>query len=214
MNNRSGNEVLLVILLLAGVMLVALKVKKQGLTIQRPGIITQQTILSAAEIHGMQYSPTMAKLRKDLQALQDSGYFKLIIKVGKLPTPVLSQSTFSIINDVIECTVLVDTESIAKAGDRSEPILGHELKHIWDVLFLFDKSNPVKSVIKYLGTEKSLKLDRELEEMAVCAEDSIRRELKNSGNDLFLKMPKSRSEADILYNNMLNKPSISLKSLL
>ena len=127
MNNRSGNEILLVILLLAGVMLVALKVKKQGLTtIQKSGIITQQTILSAAEIHGMQYSPTMAKLRKDIQALQDSGYLKLNIKVGKLPAPILGQSTLSISSEnIIECTVLVDTESIIKAGDRSEPILGH-----------------------------------------------------------------------------------------
>ena len=202
-NNNSTNGFLLVILLvLLGILVYNVKHKK---SVPVP-IVSTTEMLSNAETNGIQYSPTMASIRRDLRRLQDDGTLLLSIKPGKLINPILGQTSISIDSDgKIEASIVMDIEDAVTAGDMGEPLIGHEFKHVWDALFLYDKTNPYSSVVKFVETANKQKNDnvlyhsREVESSAIGIEDVIRKELIRSGNPSFSKLPASRQEADTKY---------------
>jgi len=213
MSTKSSNTglILAIILVIGLIVLVSRNIKS---TTQ--DLITQQVNLQEVEQLGVKSSGTMSNMRKDIQTLQNEGKLELTISHGKLTNPILGQTKINISSEgKITCDIVLDVEDAVRAGDRVEPLLGHELKHVWDALFLYDKKDPFISVamfIKIANDEKNkLYRDREVESSAINVEDVIRQELKASKNPAFDNMPKSRTEADVLYNRK-SKLDLSLKS--
>ena len=209
MGGKSINSILFIILIIMASLWFFIKPHKTA------PVPSYTASLVFAEAAGIQNSKTMASLRKDLQNLQDSGKLDLIIRTGKLPPAVEGQATISVIGDVIEALVVIDTDNIAKVNDNIEPALGHEFKHVWDALFVYDK-DPQKSVKRYssldqVGRKEEDYEDRKVEYSAILTEDVIRKELKNSGNIMYINMPKSREELDSRYKI---KPNLTLKTVI
>jgi len=180
--------------------------------------INAEVVLNEAAVLGPECSGTMFNIRKEIKDLQQVGVLNLTIKPGNLVSPVLGETHVNINSDgIIECTVIIDVEDAIAAGDRVEPLLGHELKHVWDALFLYDKKDPFASASKFISTaneEKSRSYkNREVESSAIGIEDIIRKELILSKNPAFRRLPVSRADADILYAQRA-KVNPSLKGVL
>ena len=205
-----GNAFLLLVLLIAGIVAITIKVKKSTRTIP----VQIQHTIKDIEVNGMKYSPTMRSIRLSIQKLQDDNILTLTLVKGILPNPILGQTSITI-NETgkIEAKIVLDVDDALLAGDQVEPLLGHELKHVWDALFLYDK-NPYASVGKFIETaneqKRTLYRDREVESSAINTEDLIRKELINSKSPNFALLPNSRSQADVLYNNKVKlNPSLT-----
>jgi hypothetical protein len=211
-NNNSTSGFLVGVLVIVALLAYSTKHK------QPKTVIDSQAIIREAEVNGVRYSSTMARLRADIQKLQDDGIVELSINNGKLSNPILGQTSIIINSDnKIEASIVIDVEDAVRAGDRVEPLLGHELKHVWDALFLYDKTDNYVSVSKFIATANNEKTklyrDREVESSAIGIEDSIRHELVSSKNDIFKHLPKTRQEADVLYAER-SKIDPTLKSVL
>lgn len=201
-NSNTGGVILIVVLLVLGAYLYSLKTKNKPTIPAIPNTI----VLETAEQTGVKYSPTMASIRKDLQKLQDDGTLIMTVKPGKLMNPILGQTSIIINADgKVEATIVMDVEDAILAGDSAEPLLGHEFKHVWDALFLYDKTSPYVSATKFIETankqknNNTLYRNREVESSAIGIEDIIRKELIRSGNATFAKLPDSRQSADNRY---------------
>jgi hypothetical protein len=198
--NSSSTGILLAIAVVIG--LIVLITKQKGPSTQV--LIKEQIDLVAVEKNGVINSPTMSKIRSDIQKLQDAGIVELSISAGTLPNPILGQTKININSEgKIVCSIVLDVSDAVKAGDRAEPLLGHELKHVWDTLYLYDKKDPFASALIFIQTvanqTKVLYHDREVESSAIGIENIIRQELKASKNPIFTNMPASREAADALY---------------
>ena len=213
MSTKSNNGILLAILIAVGIAALIIRTQNKTPTV----IVEPQVALKEAEINGIRYSSIMANIRRDIQKLQDDGTLTLTIRPGKLTNPILGQTSV-IINNAegkIECTVVMDIEDAVRAGDRVEPLLGHELKHVWDALFLYDKTDPYTSAAKFIETANrqkgnTLYKEREVESSAIGIENSIRKELKATKNPIFSSLPESREAADVMYANR-SKVDINLR---
>ena len=207
-NNVSG-PLMLVLLIGLAIVYYTLKQKKEPPV---PEIPIEVQLVNARD-NGIKYSPTMASIYKDLKKLQDAGILVLTVTPGKLPNPILGQTSINIDSDgKIEASIIMDVGDAIVAGDMEEPLLGHEFKHVWDALYLYDK-NPITSTAKFIDTVAKQKNTayqaREVESSAIGIEDIIRKELINSNNPAFSKLPRSRQAADLLYNQKAKtNPSI------
>ena len=213
-NNNASGGLLLILLILLGVFYYNIKRKKD--LVPPVPVVSLEEKMTNAEANGVKFSPTMASIRKDLQKCQNDGILILTIKPGKLTNPILGQTSISIdAEGKVEATITMDVEDAITAGDMEEPLLGHEFKHVWDALFLYDKANPLISVTKFIETANKQKNNntlyqaREVESSAIGIEDTIRKELISSNNTIFAKLPRSRQAADLLYSQKAKtNPSI------
>lgn len=202
-SNKSGTGLILLVVLVVGLLILVIKHSKSSPN-NTQVLIAQQVNLPVVEANLLNNSATAAKIRKNIQDLQDTNIIDLIIKVDKLPNPVLGQTSISISPEgKIICVILLNVETAVRAGDRVEPLLGHEFKHVWDTLYLYDKKDPYNSALTFIQTVKDqagvLYANREVESSAINIENLIRQELKKSKNPLFTEMPETRYDADILY---------------
>jgi hypothetical protein len=214
MSDKTNNTTLLIIIAVICVMALVTKFYKQNL----PKVDSTITLAHAQQV-GVDCSPTMAKIYKEVKALQLDGKLDLKISSGPLPNPILGQTSICLggesESNKIVCSIIIDVEKATLAGDMIEPLLGHELKHVWDALFLFDNTSSYISTAKFIETandnKKILHHSREVESSAINVENSIRKELLLSGNKIFDNLPKTREAADIVYSNR-SKIYPSLKS--
>ena len=198
MNTRSNNGFLLGVLLIISILALLTKNHK---SVENP-----QAVIIGTITEGTQYSSTMKYIYDEIKKLQTSGNLILTITPGKLPSPILGQTTLDIDDSgkIITAKIVLDIDKAEKAGDRLEPLLGHELKHVWDALFLYDKTSPIESTRKFISaanidSKTKLYKDRGVESSAIAIEDIIRKELINSKNKDFIDMPSSRQAADEKY---------------
>ncbi|MCI4435960.1 MAG: hypothetical protein JHC33_04015 [Ignisphaera sp.] len=210
-NSSKGNLLLVVVLaVLLGIVLV---VKR------KPSVppVPPEIVIINAEQSMLTYSPTAAIMWKDISALQREDKLILTIKDGDLHGNTLGQTSINIVDNKIICNITIDTDKAKLAGDLVEPLLGHELKHVWDALFLYDKKNPVASTEAFIATvyrdKEIVHNNREVELSAIAAEDKIRSEFIESGNTVFNGMPTSRAMADIKFTTR-SKYEPSLKKAL
>lgn len=214
MSDKTNNMVLLGIIAVIGVMALVTKFYKQS-----SPKVDSAIVLTNAQQLGVDCSPTMANIYKEVKALQLEGKLDLKIAAGPLPSPILGQTSVRLGGDgdgnKIICSIVIDVDKATLAGDMVEPLLGHELKHVWDALFLYDKTSPYTSAAKFIEAandgKKILYHSREVESSAIGIENNIRKELLLSGNKFFDNLPKTREDADVVYLSR-SKIHPSLKS--
>lgn len=203
---------------LLGILLVLLVIAVISKTFKSAPKISPEVILTTSTESVVKHSNTLASIYKDIQKVQAENKLDLIIRNGKLTNPILGQTTVNLNEEgKIVCVITMDVEKAEAAGDKVEPLLGHELKHVWDALFLYDTKDPYVSAAKFIEAanvgKKNLYKDREVESSAIGVENTIRKELILSEDPEFSNLPKTRDAADMMYANK-SKINSSLKSKL
>lgn len=193
-NNTKGN--LLLIVMLTALLITVFVVNKN----KKPPVLPEIVMTQATQTV-LEFSPTASSMWKDISTLQRENKLDITIKDGDLSGNVLGQTSINIENDKIICNIIIDVDKARLAGDRVEPLLAHELKHVWDALFLYDKKDPKVSTSIFITTvERDKQIshnNREVELSAIATEDKVRAELsKVSG---FFGMPTTRAMADIKF---------------
>lgn len=210
-NSSKGNLILVVILaiLLVTVLVVKNKPSAPPISPEVAMTVAGQNILSC--------SPTASATWKDISALQRENKLDLTIKDDDLGGNTLGQTSITVTDNKVVCVIIIDSGKATKSGDKIEPLLGHELKHVWDALFMYDKKNPIVSAENFIATvyrdKEMVHNSREVELSAIAYEDKVRLELLKSGNTAFNGMPNSRAMADIRFTNK-SKLDPSLKKAL
>jgi hypothetical protein len=209
-NSSKGN--LLLIVILAALLGIIFVVRKKSTP-----PIPPEVVMTTATQAMFTSSPTASSMWKDISALQRENKLELTIKDGDLPGNTLGQTSISLTTDKIICNIIIDTDKARLAGDRIEPLLGHELKHVWDALFLYDKKNPITSTELFLAIvdrdKQIVHNNREVELSAITTEDKIRTELLKSG-PAFDGMPPNRAMADIKFTTRSRSDNSLLKKAL
>jgi hypothetical protein len=212
MGTNSSKSNLILIVILAILLGITFGVKKKSTS-----PIPPEVVMTTATQAVLTYSPTASSMWKDISALQRENKLELTIKDGDLHGNILGQTSISLATDKIICNIIIDTNKARFSGDRVEPLLGHELKHVWDALFLYDKKNPITSTELFLAIvdrdKQIIHNNREVELSAITTEDKIRTELLKSGAD-FNGMPPSRAEADIKFTTRSHSDNPILRKAL
>lgn len=196
MADGSKSNMLLAILVLILASLAVLRVTKNNdiEPRQREAINKDNKVASSLQ-KGIKNSSTLSSLWKELTLLEHENKIQLILLENSLTGGVVGETSFKIVeNSKIIITIKIDSSKIIKSGDFIEPVLGHELKHINNVLFLYDKRDIITSVSTFLNKGSH----KEIEASALTTEDVIRKELLNSGS--FPNIPITRMDADIRYS--------------
>ena len=200
MNKNNIAGMVIGIILAAGLVAVVSKTFHTAPVIKKDPDI----LLIEAKPLGVQNSHTMATIYSDIEKVNSTGILSLVIFNHKLDANTLGQTQITLSNNKIICTVSIDVDKALRAGDRLEPLLGHELKHVWDALFLYDNKDPMKSAQLFIDSANASKVvtykNREVEASAIKVEDTIRKELIESKNEAFLHLPESRQAAEALYS--------------
>ena len=210
-NSSKGNLLLVgILVVLLGAFLIV-KLRKPSVPPVAPDVAMSNATQSL-----LTFSPITSAMWKDISVLQREDKVEITIKDGDLGGNTLGQTSINIAGNKVVCVITIDTDKALAAGDKIEPLLGHELKHIWDALFLYDKKNYLDSAAQFIATvdrdKQIVHNSREVELSAIATEDKIRAELLKSGNATFNGIPSTRAMADIRFttrakvnNNILKK---------
>ena len=95
------------------------------------------------------------------------------IKAGELAGEVLAQT--KVMESGAEITV--DVRKVNAHNDRLEPVIGHEIYHIWEAYYVYGGVDPFSQLV---ANEKPINnwQDRTFEKSAIARENELRRYLK------------------------------------
>ena len=194
-----GNGILIIVLAIVILLLVVRKVNLHT----GPKLTVEQQLVDSTQT-ALKFSSTTNDMWVNISQAQRENKVSLTINSGKLPGYVFGQTTIYFQEGKPHCDIIIDVDKTAAVGDKIEPLLAHELKHVWDALFLYDKTDINSSVTKFLAIvdrdKKTIHNSREVELSAISVEDTVRKELLHSGATAFNDMPGSRALADIRFS--------------
>jgi hypothetical protein len=194
-----GNGILIVVL---AIVILLLVVRKANLH-PGPKVTVEQQLVDATQT-ALKFSSTTNEMWTNISQAQRENKVVLTINNGKLAGYTFGQTTIYFQEGKPHCDIVIDVAKTEAAGDEVEPLLAHELKHVWDALFFYDKVDINSSVSKFLAIvdrdKKIIHNSREVELSAIAVEDVARRELLHSGATQFNGMPGSRALADIRFS--------------
>ena len=115
-------------------------------------------------------SPDIADKMKAIQAVTD-----VVLTSGTLEGTTLAATTISI--DGSDATIIVDVDKVEKTHDRLEPVIGHELYHVWEAYYVYGGPDKFCNLVT---SEKPIKqwYDRTYERSAILRENQLRSFLK------------------------------------
>ena len=104
-----------------------------------------------------------------------------------MPGEILAQTTINEGN----ATIIVDVSKVNKTHDRLEPVIGHELYHIWEAYFVY---GGVENFSDIVAKEKPISVwqNRSYEKSTIQRENNLRKSLKTSYPNEFNTMSLTR----------------------
>lgn len=110
----------------------------------------------------------------------------LTIATADLETGVEARTWIHLEN---EPSIILDLQAIASYGDWPEPVLAHEIGHVYDAYYTYGVARFIEIVNAELQLPWHL---RTVEKSAIAREDAIRAELRKDHPKLYSGMPRTR----------------------
>lgn len=200
--SKSGTSGVILLLVIILTMFIGLAGKIYSIPRKHQSIDNNTITLNVALEDGLKYSGTMDVLWRDLELLKQNKVLELTITDSRLVNTDVGVFDINLnISNKVIVNILIDTEKIISYGDRIEPVLGHQLKHVHEALFKYDKKDPRESVRKFIARDDNnkdiIKSNAEMEVFTIQAENDIRKEL--AGIKQYSSIPKTREEAKLNY---------------
>lgn len=136
----------------------------------RQNTIPHEQQLQMVETKLIQQSPDIAKKIAEINA-----EIQFTVSDGKLATGTLA--TTEIKED--SATITVDVSQVLSTHDRLEPVLGHEIYHVWECYYIYGGAT---KFIALVNSEKPNRdwADRSFEKSAIARENQLRVWLKTN----------------------------------
>lgn len=111
----------------------------------------------------------------------------VIITNDTLPGEVLAQTS---INEDAS-TIIVDVDKVTLKKDRLEPVIAHEIFHVWEAYYIYGGIDKF-TVLVNSEKETSIWENRSYEKTAIARENALRKYLKDSFSKEYRSMPITR----------------------